>query len=55
MTKYFIVLIRWDILNKGRIRKKLYTPKYCYKEESSLFIGIYYYYYYNMLLSLTLF
>jgi len=33
MTKYFIVLIEEDILNKGRIEKKLYTPKNDYNEE----------------------
>jgi len=25
MIKYFIVLIKWDILNKGEIRKKNYV------------------------------
>jgi len=35
MTKYSIVLIKWNILNKDRIRKKkLYTPKNDYNGES---------------------
>jgi len=40
MTKYSIVLIKWDILNKNRIGKKLCTPKNGYNGESLLYIDI---------------
>jgi len=40
MTKYSIVLIKWDILNKGRIEKNLCKPKSSYNGKSPLYIGI---------------
>jgi len=40
MTKCSIVLIKWDILNKGRIEKKLCIQKINYNGESPLYIGI---------------
>jgi len=40
MTKYFIVLIKWDILNKDRIGKNLCTQKNSYNGEFSLYISI---------------
>jgi len=33
MTKYFIILIKWDILNKGSIKKN-YKPKKSYNKNS---------------------
>ena len=40
MTKYSIVLIKWDILNKGRIGRNLCTQKSGYNGESPLYIRI---------------
>jgi len=40
MTKYSIVLIKWDILNKGRIGKKLCTPKCDYNGKYPLYIKV---------------
>jgi len=40
MTKYFIVLINWDILNKGRIKRNLFTLKSDFNEIFSLYISI---------------
>jgi len=40
MIKYFIVLIKWDILNNSRIERKLHTLKNGYNEKSPSYIGI---------------
>jgi len=40
MIKYFIVQIKWDILNNGRIGRILYTPKSGYNGESPLYTCI---------------
>jgi len=43
MTKYSIILIKWDILNKDKIGKKLWK-KNIYNRKSSLYININYNY-----------
>ena len=40
MKKYSIVLIKWNILNQGKIERKMCLPKNGYNGESPLYIGI---------------
>jgi len=43
MTKYSIVLIKWDILNNDKIGQKLWTQNNGYNGESPILIFIYWY------------